>query len=175
VLSEENIQRYVRSLYSVAVLLVVVPFADLSLRAFPPQFGSLQWRFGTTGLLLGNLGTILLGIGLFGLVAALSGHRRVLRGLGYAAIVIAVIALAILAMFVLDAVQMRQLANPNFKRAILLSSTGALIAGLIGTLTCIAIGRGAIAASRPSSGGAYRPRASNAPLVVAAPGARDGT
>jgi hypothetical protein len=169
VLSDENISRYVKALYPVAFLLIVVPLADLSLRAFPAQWGSLQWRFGTVGLLLGNFGTILLGTGLVGLIAALCGHRGVLRVLGYVALAIAVITLAMLALFMLDAVQMRQLANANFKRAILLSSAGALFTGLFGAITLVSIGRGALGAGRPAAGPGRRAPAAR-PLVVAGSG-----
>jgi hypothetical protein len=166
VLSDENLQRYAKALYPVAFLLIFVPLADISLRSYPAQFGSLQWRFGTVGLLLGNFGTILLGLGLLGLVAALVGNRSTMRILGYVSLVAGVVTLAILALFVLDALQMRTLANANFKRVIALSAGGAMFAGVFGAVTLFAIGRGALSASRfGSSGRRARPAAS--PLVVA--------
>ncbi|MBV9880309.1 MAG: hypothetical protein JO180_07430 [Gemmatirosa sp.] len=170
-LSDENIQRYAKALYPVALLLILVPLADLTLRAFPPQFGSLQWRFGTVGLLLGNFGTILLGAGLIGLIATFCGHRGILRVVGYGTLAGAIITLAILALFLLDAVQMRQLANANIKRAILMSSAGALFTGLFGTFTLIAIGRGAMVAGRNVAGiGRAGPRRTGpSPLVVGGP------
>ena len=146
--SEENVQRYVKGLYPVAALLILVPLVDLSLRIFPPQFGTLQWRFATAGLLLGNLGTILLGLGILGLVAVIVGHRTLLRVLGIVGLAAAVVLLAVLVLFALDAIQIRRLANPNFKRAVLLSSTGALFNGLMGTLTLGLLGRAALVASR---------------------------
>ena len=169
-ISDENIQRYTKSLYAVCLLLVLVPLVDLTLRVLPAQFGSLQWRFGAVGLLLGNIGTILLGIGLLGLVAAICGHRGRLRAVGYATLVLAACILAMLALFALDAVQMRQVVNANFKRAILLSSSGAMFAGLFGVAALLAIGRGALAASRRASSAAdRRGRPVASPLVVAGP------
>jgi hypothetical protein len=150
VFSDENVQRYVKGMYPVAVLLMLVPLVDLSLRVFPPQFGTLQWRFATAGLFLGHTGTILLGTGLLGLIAVIAGHRRVLRILGFAALALGVIMLALLVLFALDAIQIRRLANPNFKRAVLLSATGALFNGLMGTITLFFLGRGGLAASRVS-------------------------
>lgn len=167
-LSDENLQRYTRALYPMAFLLILVPLADLTLRAFPPQFGSLQWRFGIVGLLLGNFGTILLGTSLIGLVAAFNGHRMVLRILGYATLVAAAITLAVLALFVLDAVQMRQLANANYKRTVLFSSIGAMFAGTFGVIVLVSVGRGALAASRSAAGVVgRRARPAASPLVVA--------
>jgi hypothetical protein len=172
VLLEENVQRYTKGLYPVAVLLILVPLADLALRSYPAQFGTLQWRFGTAGLLLGNYGTILLGLGLFGLVAALQGNRALLRGVGFAAITLAVITLALLVGFGFDAIQIRALAQPAFKRQILTSSVGAVFTGLLGTLALVLLGRAALAASRATrvatSGGRARVANAPSPLVVGA-------
>ena len=171
-LLEENVQRYVKGLYPVAALLILVPLVDLTLRVFPPQFGTLQWRFATVGLLFGNLGTVLLGMGLMGLVAALVGHRTPLRVLGFVALTIAVVLLAVLVLFALDAVQIRRLAAANFRRPVLLSSIGALITGSLGILALAGMGRGALLASRrPVRAAERRPKA--APIVVSRPGATE--
>ena len=164
-LTEENVQRYVKALYPVATLLILVPLVDLSLRVFPPQFGTLQWRFATVGLFLGNLGTILLGTGLLGLVAAIAGHRRLLRGLGYATLAVGVILLAVVVLFGLDAIQIRRLANPNLKRAVLLSSLGAMFTATMGIISLFLLGRGALGASRAPAVAARRPKAAGAPVV----------
>jgi len=173
VLSEQNIQRYVRALYPVTLLLILVPLCDLALRGFPPQFGSLQWRFGIVGVLFGNFGTILLGLGLTGLIAALAGHRMTLRILGYVAMILGAITIAALALFVLDAVQMRQLVNANVKRTVLLGSIGAMFAALLGAVALFSIARGALAASAGSSAASRRARPAAAPLVVAGQSAGD--
>jgi hypothetical protein len=144
----DQVQRYAKGLYPVALLLILVPLVDLSLRTFPPQFGTLQWRFATVGLMFGNFGTILLGFGLLGLAASLAEHRKFLRGLGFAALAIAVVTLAMLALFALDAIQIRRLANANFKRAVLLSSMGALFTGTFAMTALAVLGRAAIVASR---------------------------
>lgn len=172
-LLEENVQRFTKGLYPVAVLLILVPLADLTLRSFPPQFGTLQWRFGTVGLLLGNYGTILLGLGLMGLVAAIQGARGVLRGVGFASLLLAVITLALLISFGFDAIQIRALAQPAFKRQILTSAVGALFTGTLGTIALIMMGRAALAASRTTrtvaTAAGVRAKAAASPLVVGAP------
>ena len=173
----DQVQRYAKGLYPVALLLTFVPVVDLGLRTFPPQFGTLQWRFATVGLLLGNFGTILLGIGLIGLVAAICEHRKLLRGLGFVALAIAVVTLAALALFALDAIQIRRLANANFKRAILLSSSGALFNGLLGATAFAFLGRSALVASKLSPRAAQKARGPVArpaaqPLVTAQPTAQ---
>jgi hypothetical protein len=149
-----------------------VPLVDLSLRVFPPQFGTLQWRFATVGLLLGNLGTILLGLGLVGLIAAIAENRTLLRVLGFFALAFGVVLLATLVLFMLDAVQIRRLANPNFKRQVLVSSIGALFNGAFGTIALVVLGRGAIVSSRAPRGAptaARRAAKPASPLVVGGP------
>jgi hypothetical protein len=173
VLSDENLQRYTRALYPIAFLLILVPLADLLIRGFPPQFGSLQWRFGIVGVLFSNLGTILLGAGLVGLIAAFNGHRGMLRALGYVALLVAAVILALLVLFALDAVQVRTLQNANGKRLVLLSSLGAVFAGVFGAVTLFSIGRGALAVSRPAGPVGRRSRPASSPLVVAGQGASD--
>lgn len=168
--SEEVVHRYVRALYPVALVLMLFPLMDLALRSAPPQFGSLQWRFSMVGILLGNSGNILLGAGLFGLTAALAGNRKLLRAIGIVGIVMAVVTLAVVLLFALDAVQMRRLATANYKRIILTSSTGAALAGLFATGVWTVLGRSALAAARDAARRVPAVRGRGpAPLVVAAP------
>ena len=165
-LSEDNLLRYVRSLYAVGLMLVLVPILDLALRSYPPQFGTLQWRFATTGLLLGNYGTLILGASLIGLTAALLGDRGILRAVGTGALIMAVVTLALLVLFALDAVQLRQLVTATVQRQIGLSSAAAAVTGVLGTVAWFIIGRNAMAASRSNRPVASRGRVAS-PLVMA--------
>jgi hypothetical protein len=174
VLRDENSIRYVKALYPVGFLLTLVPLVDLALRVYPPKFGTVQWRFAALGLLAGNLGTVLLGLGLIGLVAALVGHRMVLRVLAIIALVGGVLLVGGLGMFVLDALQVRRSANPQFVQALTVSTLGALFTGGLGLIALFSIGLGAWTASR---GGPVRrsttargtAKAPATPLVVTAP------
>lgn len=163
--SEETVQRFVKALYPVGAMLLLVPLADLTLRQFPPQFDTLQWRFGMVGLLMGNLGTIMLGLGLLGLVSAILDNRTALRIIGFASIALAVVVLGAMTLFALDAIQIRRLAAPNFKKPILVSSLSALFSGSFGVLTSLVLGRGALVAARGMRTGERRPKAA-APIVV---------
>jgi hypothetical protein len=173
VLSDENSQRYYKALFPVALLLILVPLVDLVLRVSPPQLGSLQWRFTAVGLLLGNYGTIILGLALFGLASVLTGSRGRLRAVGYVGVVTSVVTLAIVVLFLLDAVQMRQVVNANAKRLVLTAGLGAMVTAVLGAIALLALGRGALAASRggPVAAAPRRPVAS--PLVVAGHSAGD--
>lgn len=173
-LSDENISRVAQALYPVAFLLVLIPMMDLGIRTFPPQPGALQWRFAFAGQLLGSIGTMLLGVGLFTFFSALRGNRTGLRVIGYAAFVVAALIVALLVLFTLDALQMRQLVPVNAKRTVLLSSVGAGMAGVVGIVALISIGRGALAVSRGGSpAAARRTRPAASTLVVASQGSGD--
>ena len=174
-LRDENSIRYVKALYPVGILLTLVPLVDLGLRVFPPKFGTVQWRFATLGLLAGNLGTVLLGLGLIGLLAALAGHRTVLRVLGIVSLIGGVLLVAGLGMFTLDALQVRRTANPQFLQALTVSSIGALFTGFLALIALFSIGLGALTATkgaprRTTAPGRGPSKAPATPLVVTAPG-----
>ncbi|MDF1502502.1 hypothetical protein [Roseisolibacter sp. H3M3-2] len=171
-LNDDSLQRYAKGLYAVALLLICVPVADILLRSLNAEAGSLQWRFGTVGLLFGNLGTILLGLGVSGLVAALTGSRPALRAVGFVAIALAVVVFALMALFALDALQMRRLVAPPIKRQILVSSASAGFSAGFGMIALLVLGRAALVASRQTRAAAGRgaPRAVQ-PLVMGGQGA----
>jgi hypothetical protein len=177
VFRDENSNRYLKAIYPVGFLLTTVPLVDIALRVFPPKFDTVQWRFAAVGLLAGNLGTVLLGLALIGLIATLVGQRKVLKVLGIVAMVAGVLLVAALGMFVLDALQVRRTVNPNFKQALTVSSMGALFTGGLGIISLFSLGVGAwvaskVVARRPAAAaatgrGPSKPAPS--PLVVTAP------
>ncbi len=171
-LLDSNVQRYTKGLYAVALLLIIVPLADITLRSFATEIGSLQWRFGMVGLLFGNLGTVVLGLGLLGFFAAILGHRGVLRTVGLVAVILAVVLFALMVLFALDAIQMRRLVAVAMKRSILVSSAGAAISASLGMIALLAIGRSALLASRADRSADRRTKAAPAPLVAQATPAR---
>lgn len=171
---DENSSRYLKAIYPVGFLLTVVPLVDIALRVFPPKFDTVQWRFATVGLLAGNLGTVMLGLALTGLVAVLVGHMKALKVLGIVSMVAGVLLVAALGMFMLDALQVRRTVNPNFKQALTVSSLGALFTGGLGIISLFSIGIGAWVASkvtvrRTAASGRGPVKAAPSPLVVTAP------
>ncbi len=169
--SDENLQRYTKALYPAAFLLVLVPLVDIGLRSMSAEAGSLQWRFGTVGLLFGNLGTVVLGLSLAGLLAAISGNRKMLRAIGLIAIILAVVLAALLVLFGLDAIQIRRLVAIPMRRGVLISSAGAAFSSLMGMLALAVGGRGALIASRADRAASERRTKAAAPLVAQAPAA----
>jgi hypothetical protein len=95
----------VRGLYFFAFVLVFWPVADLVTNTWPPQFGSVQWRYGFMGLLAGYLHTPVLGIILALVLAYAMNHRRTLRSLSAISLVGAAGLFAVLLLFLLDVLQ----------------------------------------------------------------------
>jgi hypothetical protein len=175
VFRDENSNRYLKGIYPVGLLLTLVPLVDIALRVFPPKFDTVQWRFAAVGLLAGNLGTVMLGLALTGLIATFVGHRKVLKVLGIVSMVGGVLLVAALGMFLLDALQVRRTVNPNFKQALTVSSIGALFTGGLGIIALFSIGVGAwvaskVTARRPAAATGRGPsKAAPSPLVVPTP------
>lgn len=93
--------------YAVATLLVLIPLSEMILRVWPLRFTEVSWRFGAVGLFSNVLLTPLLGVTLAGVLAFLFGHRRTVRTLSAVLIAAAIVLIGSMAMFALDALQMR--------------------------------------------------------------------
>ena len=112
--------------YSVAFLLFLVPLFDTALTVFPWRFGESSWRFGVVGVFSRALLTPLLGLLIAFAVAVLLDHRAVQRAISVFSGLIAVAVMCILALFVLDALQMRVQVRPEAKTAFDVTSVMAL-------------------------------------------------
>ncbi|HET9983616.1 MAG TPA: hypothetical protein VFQ38_08510 [Longimicrobiales bacterium] len=99
-----------------AAILVVFPAAEAMLSLMPWQLGVTAWRFGAAGLLSRALMTPMLGLLMLAGLAVLLEHRRFLRVLSVASLVVAVALIVVLGTFLLDALQMRGQIRPDLKK-----------------------------------------------------------
>jgi hypothetical protein len=93
--------------YLTAALLVIVPFGDSLLSIHPFRPSLVLWRFGAAGILTTSLLTPLLGLLLATGVAAASDHRKMLLSISTICVMASVCLMAALALFTLDAIQVR--------------------------------------------------------------------
>lgn len=93
--------------YLCAVLLVVVPFLQAGVQLWPLQLDNIQWRFGAASALSSVLLLPFLGLSLATLVARMTDRSGVARVVGALAIVFSLGLMASLALFVLDALQLK--------------------------------------------------------------------
>ena len=99
--------------YLVAGILVLFPMVDTGLGLLPAAPGEVSWRFGATGLFSRALMTPLLGLLLACGVALLLNQPRTLRALAVVNGAVTVVIVAAVALFLLDALQMRGQVRPD--------------------------------------------------------------
>ncbi|MEO8621503.1 MAG: hypothetical protein ABI625_10590 [bacterium] len=128
--------------YLVAAVLVVFPLFDSGISLSPWNMASAQWRFGAVGLLSNTLMIVALGAFIAVATAVTSKHDQVRRVLGYACWLIAVVLLASIAAFALDAVQARPQIRQDMMLSYQLASLTAEVKLLVGALSFALFGRG---------------------------------
>ena len=116
-MSQSTYRPFVRALYPMGPLLALASVADPIIRIVPFKPGNLAWRFGAVGLISDGMVGFLFGvICTIGIAAILDDRRtaRVLAALtGLGGIVLA----AVLAFFLLDALQVRSGVQAQLKPA----------------------------------------------------------
>ena len=93
--------------------LIVVPLLGLAAQSWPPQFGSIQWRFGVGGLLSGTLSNSAVGLLILLWIGFLAGNRWILRSFVAISAGLVIVGAGVLGMFLLDFVQLRQLVEAS--------------------------------------------------------------
>jgi len=151
-----NVSRMFRSfvpaLYGVAALLTIAPFTEMLGAAGRIQPGLASWRFGVLGLGFNVLIVQTLGLALALGVAALLGHRRVLRGAAAAAIIAAVLVVAGIARFLMDFSSIQALVDAGDRAAFNAATLRALILASLAVPVLVTLGgRGWTAAAVTSA------------------------
>lgn len=103
----EALEPLAKPFYVVALLLIFIPALDFWGTIAPLQLGEIRWRFGSLGIYGGYLLTPLFGSVLAMAMAAMMEHRRVQFAVAVLNLGIAIVTLAAIALFMLDALQIR--------------------------------------------------------------------
>jgi MFS family permease len=128
--------------YAVALLLVVVPLSEMTLRVWPLRFTEVSWRFGTVGLFSNALLSPLLGLTVAGMLAFLFGHRRAIRALAIVLMAAALLLAGAMVLFMLDALQMRGNVVTEARVAFDMASAQAIIKMGLFTIVSFVLGIG---------------------------------
>lgn len=130
-------------LYLVALLLVVIPVADLLLSVPAVNVSSVQWRFSAMGLLSGHTLMTILGLSLALVMSGILKHHRVQRALVIICLTTGV-ALAVLSVsFLLDALRLRVSVPPDGQPAFNSAWHRAVIRLLLSAVALMYLGWGA--------------------------------
>lgn len=146
--------------YFVAAVLVFLPLLDILMSVQPMSMGDMTWRFATIGVLAGAVMTVILGMFLALAVAVHLEQRRMVKLTGMLSVLGVVAFLGFMAMFLLDAMGMRALVNPEAQAAFGVASVAALFKH-----GCGALGLGLVALAA---------RAESKALAASSSGRRSG-
>ncbi len=158
-MSQSTYRPFVRALYPVGPLLALSSVADTILRILPFKLGNLTWRFGAVGLVSeGVVGLLFGAICTIG-VAAILNDRRTARALSVLMALGGVVLAAVLAFFLLDALQVRAGVQAQLKTAFDISVAKAAFMVGISSPIALVIGiagwrstrpQGVVATARPA-------------------------
>jgi hypothetical protein len=155
--------------YFMGLVLVLFPLAESVLVVLPVRAGEVSWRFGATGLLSRALITPLLGILLVLAAALLLDHRRVLRVIAIISAVGALVLAGLIALFVLDALQMRAQVPPEAKTSFDLATISSAVKQVVTVALLAVFARAGWKASRSVPGARATTGSRTADLLVTAP------
>jgi hypothetical protein len=136
--------------YLVAFSLSVIPPLDALMQVLPLRVHDPRWRFGFFGLMSNALMLPLLGLFIAFVAASLFEHRRFQRVLGIIAGVVAVIALGMLCLFALDALQVRPEVKAAAHLAFNVATLTAVMKSLLGIVTLSSFTIASLRAPKPA-------------------------
>jgi hypothetical protein len=106
-----------KSLYPLGALVAVASVVEPLFRVLPFRLGEVGWRFGAVGFFSSAMSGVLFGVAVTAVIAALLGHRRVIRTLAVLLAAGSVVLLGVLVVFTLDYLQLRGTVNPQVQGA----------------------------------------------------------
>lgn len=118
-------------MYFAAAALIVNYLAQFTIQVWPFKFGELNWRVGSSGLVMDVLLSSVVPVMIIVLAALMNNDRKLLQVVRVAILVLGLATIALLALFALDSVQIRAQINQNMKATFL---KVALRAGMVGVL-----------------------------------------
>ena len=107
----EAVRRLTVAAYVVALYFVLSFLVDVPTNVMPFNFSSETWRYGVVATVSNYLVSVLFGLILAAYVAALNGHRLVLRAVSILSAIGAVVLTVLLIGFLLDYIQTVRLVN----------------------------------------------------------------
>lgn len=143
---------FVPAIYAVGIVMLLVAIGDYSGQLWPFRPTEVGWRYGAVGIFSNFLVTPVFALLLIGAAAAVGGHRIMLRILGVIGIGFTAALLVSIALFSLDALQVRQQAEPGAKWLTTISASMAAAKLLMAAAVSFILGLGTLKASKVIGG-----------------------
>ncbi len=131
-------------------MLIGIPAFDAAMSVAPFRFGDPHWRFGAAGLLSNAMMIPAAGVLILLTAATAFDHRRTLRTTGLLSWIVAVLAVLMLGLFALDAVQTRADARPGLWLSFRVAAITAAGKMIIGAIAFSAFGMAGWRGGKPS-------------------------
>ena len=145
--------------YLVGFALILTAAIDLFTTVWPPRPTDMAWRYGFLGLAAGYLQTPTLGLALIAGTAIWKEHVLPLRAVGAISLVTALILLAVIGIFSLDVLAMRQLRPAEAQAGILMGGVFQAVKYVVATGVVALLGQGCLKTAKAISRDlAHRPR-----------------
>jgi hypothetical protein len=103
------LRRYTLASYLVALMFMVNPIVDAATNAWPWYLDSVQWRFGSAGILSGYFVSILFGLMMMSAIGVAKQHRITLYLVAITSGLLTLLLLGLSVSYVLDTFQVRPL------------------------------------------------------------------
>jgi hypothetical protein len=127
-------------MYFAAFSLLTSNLADLVIKIWPIKSSELNWRVGAAGLVLDMLVSSIVPLAVFFFAAFMNNDRKLLQVMRWVVVLIGVITVALLAMFALDAVQIRAALPQNVKGQFIKAALKASLQGVLSATVFIWFG-----------------------------------
>ncbi len=134
----------IQGIYLFGFALILHAVIDLSTTVWPLRVTEMSWRYGFLGLGAGYLQTPTLGLLLIAGTALWQGDLGLARGVGAALTVSALVLMLAVALFMLDVVQVRQLAAAEAQAGVLYGGLWQAVKYVLASIILAAMGRGLI-------------------------------
>jgi hypothetical protein len=148
-----------------AVLMITLPLIELAGALWPVGLGNAEWRFGAVGLLSNALMQPLLGSFILVLVAALGEKRWLQQAMWVFNALAAVFLLALVPLFVLDALELRSRVPDGANLAFDVASTRAVFVHGFAAVVLAALSRGGFRASKKDATDVGEPKTEPSPMI----------
>jgi hypothetical protein len=139
-----------KGLYPLAALVTLSPILNGVFQVWPLRPTEVMWRFGAVGLITPSILGVVFGTVIVITIAALLGHRRVIRAMSVLSFGMVLVVTGALLMFAMDYLKLLSTVNPDFRAQFDAAAMRAVIILGVAIPVLASLAIGSWMSSRPS-------------------------